>query len=52
MPRVTAETLVFFTVTTCAAVVEPTVVEAKVSVVGDTVTVSGAAAPVPVSETS
>jgi len=52
VPSVTADTLVFFTVTTCAAVVDPTVVEAKVRVVGETVTVSGAATPVPVSETS
>jgi len=52
VPSVTAETLVFFTVTTCAAVVDPTVVEANVRVVGDTVTVNAAAvAPVPVSAT-
>ena len=51
MPSVTAEALVFFTVTTCAAVVEPTVVEAKVRVVGDTVTVRAAATPVPVRAT-
>jgi len=52
VPSVTAETLVFFTVTTCAAVVDPTVVEANVSAVGDTVTVSAAATPVPVIATS
>ncbi len=51
VPSVTAEALVFFTVTTCAAVVEPTVVEANVSVVGDTVTVRAAAVPVPVRAT-
>jgi len=39
----------FLTVTTCAAVVEPTVVEAKVRLVGDNVTAgAAAAAPVPV----
>ena len=51
MPSVTADALVFFTVTTCAAVVAPTVVEANASDVGDTVTVSAAAAPVPLSAT-
>jgi hypothetical protein len=52
VPNVTADTLVFFTVTTCAAVVEPTVVEANVSAVGATVTVRAAATPVPVMATS
>ena len=39
----------FFTVTTCAAVVTPTVVDAKVRLVGVRVTAGAAAAPVPVS---
>lgn len=47
---VTVAVPVFFTVTNCAAVVEPTVVEAKVRLVGESVTVSGAV-PVPVSFT-
>jgi len=43
----------FFTVTTCAAVVEPTVVEAKVRLVGVSVTAgAAAAAPVPVRATA
>jgi hypothetical protein len=37
----------FFTVTTCAAVVTPTVVEANVSVVGVNVTAGATATPVP-----
>ena len=41
----------FFTVTTCAAVVDPTVVEAKVRLVGVKVTAEAAAAPVPVRAT-
>jgi hypothetical protein len=49
--RVTAAVPVFFTVTVCAADVEPTVVEAKVSAVGDSVTVSAAAVPDPVNVT-
>ncbi len=44
---VTAEVPVFLMVTSWAAVVEPTVVEAKVRLVGETVTVGVAAAPVP-----
>ena len=47
VPSVTAETLVFFTVTTCAAVVEPTVVEANVSDDGVIVRPVLALAPVP-----
>ena len=45
--NVTAAVLVFLIVTTCAAVVAPTTVEAKVNVVGESVTVSVAAVPVP-----
>jgi len=48
--RFTVPVPVFLTVTSCAAVVEPTVVEAKVSVVGESETVD-AAAPVPFSVT-
>jgi hypothetical protein len=51
VPSVTADTLVFFTVTTCAAVVDPTVVDANARDVGDTLTVSAAATPVPESAT-
>jgi hypothetical protein len=49
--RVRAAVPEFFTVTTCAAVVDPTVVEAKVRVVGVSVTAGAAAAPVPVRAT-
>ena len=52
VPSVTAVVPVFFTVTTCAAVVEPTTVEANVSVVGETPTVKAAAVAVPVRLTS
>ena len=48
--RVTVPVPVFFTVTNCAAVVEPTVVEANARLVGDSETVSGAV-PVPVTAT-
>jgi hypothetical protein len=48
---VTAEALVFLTVTVCAAVVAPTVVDAKVRLVGDSVTVSPDAVAVPWSAT-
>jgi hypothetical protein len=43
---VSAEVPEFFTVTTCAAVVDPTVVDAKFRLLGDSVT-AAAAAPVP-----
>jgi len=50
--RVTVPVPVFLMVTSCAAVVEPTVVEAKVRAVGESETVKvGAAAPVPVRAT-
>ena len=50
--RVTVAVPVFFTVTTCAAVVEPTVVDAKARLVGENETVNVcAAAPVPVRTT-
>jgi hypothetical protein len=42
----------FFTVTTCAAVVTPTVVDANVSVVGVSVTAGATATPVPCSATN
>jgi len=48
---VKADVPVFFSVTTWAALVEPTVVLAKVSVAGVRVAVGGAAAPVPVKGT-
>ena len=47
VPSVTAVVPVFFTVTNCAALVAPTAVEAKVSVVGDIPTVKVAAVAVP-----
>lgn len=49
--RVTVPVLVFFTVTVCAAVVDPSAVEAKDSVVGETVTMSVEDVPVPVNAT-
>jgi energy-converting hydrogenase Eha subunit E len=49
--RVMAVALVFLTVITCAAVVEPIGVEAKVKLAGLRETVSPAAAPVPLSAT-
>jgi hypothetical protein len=48
---VRVEVLVFLSVTTWAALVEPTAVLAKVSVAGVSVAVGGAAAPVPVNVT-
>ena len=48
---VNVELPVFFSVTTCAALAEPTVVLAKASVAGVSVTVGTAAAPVPDSAT-
>ena len=44
VPSVTATVPVFFTVTTCAALVEPTTVEENVSDVGETDTVRAAVA--------
>jgi uncharacterized protein YihD (DUF1040 family) len=49
---VTAVVPVFLIVTTCAGVVKPTVVDAKVKLVGESVTVSGAAIAVPFSVTT
>jgi hypothetical protein len=46
--KVRAVVPVFLTVTTCAADVEPSAVDAKVSADGETVTVGGTAAPIPV----
>ena len=48
--KVTVAVPVFFTVTNCAAVVEPTVVDAKARLVGESETASGAV-PVPVRAT-
>ena len=48
---VTAPVPVFFTVTNCAAVVEPTDVDAKARLAGDSETVNVAAVPVPVRAT-
>src|SRR5580698_9159715 len=46
--KVRAVVLVFFTVTTCTADVEPSGVDAKVSADGETVTVGRTVVPVPV----